>query len=109
MRVLAAGALSGMEARHPVAVPSVAPIGSGRDYGEDQDRAAKFGFLVEEGHVEGMVEAAIRFALSKKGVSTVLVGYSNMEHLEQAVRWMDRGPLPAAALERLPAIWSRRD
>ena len=31
IRVLAAGALSGEEARHPVAVPTVAPIGSGRD------------------------------------------------------------------------------
>ena len=107
IRVLAAGALSGVEARHPVAVPSVAPIGSGRDYGEDQDRATKFGFLVDEGHVEGMVEAAIRFALAKNGVSTVLVGYSSMEHLEKAVAYADKGPLPDGVPGRLPEVWGR--
>ena len=45
IRVLAAGALSGEATRHPVAVPSVAPIGSGRDYGQDQARADGFRFL----------------------------------------------------------------
>ncbi len=107
IRVLAAGALSGAETRHPVAVPSVAPIGSGRDYGEDLDRATKFGFLVEEGHVEGTVEAAIRFALAKKGVSTVLVGYSSLEHLEEAVGYAAKGPLPGEIVGRLPEVWSR--
>ena len=106
IRVLAAGALSGEEARHPVAVPTVAPIGSGRDYAQDLDRAAKFGFLTDEGHVEGMVEAAIRFALSKNGVSTVLVGYSSIEHLEKAVAYADKGPLPEELLGRLPEVWS---
>ena len=106
IRVLAAGALSGEEARHPVAVPTVAPIGSGRDYAQDLDRAAMFGFLTDEGHVEGMVEAAIRFALFKKGVSTVLVGYSSIEHLEKAVAYADKGPLPDEVLARLPEVWS---
>jgi aryl-alcohol dehydrogenase-like predicted oxidoreductase len=107
IRVLAAGALSGEEARHPVAVPSVAPIGSGQDYREDMDRATRFGFLVDEGHVEGMVEAAIRFALGKNGVSTVLVGYSSLEHLEKAVAYAARGPLPEDVLGRLPEVWGR--
>ena len=44
IRVLAAGALSGEATRHPVAVPTVAPIGSGRDYGQDQARADGFRF-----------------------------------------------------------------
>ena len=104
IRVLAAGALSGEEARHPVAVPSVAPIGSGQDYRKDMDRATRFGFLVDEGHVEGMVEAAIRFALGKNGVSTVLVGYSS---LEKAVAYAARGPLPEDVLGRLPEVWGR--
>ena len=107
IRVLAAGALSGESTRHPVAVPTVAPIGSGRDYAEDQDRAAMFGFLTEEGHVEGTVEAAIRFALGKKGVSTVLVGYSSLEHLEQAVAYAAKGPLAEEIMGRLPGVWGR--
>ena len=106
IRVLAAGALSGEDARHPVAVPSVAPIGSGRDYSQDQARAAGFRFLVQEGYVGSLVEASLRFALSNPGVSSVLVGYSSMDHLEQAVRYAGNGPLPPEALARLPEVWA---
>ena len=109
IRVLAAGALTGVEERHPLAAREVSPMGSSQSYSEDLGRARAMMFLVEEGHVENLVEAALRFPLGNSGVSTVLVGYSNMEHLEQAVRWMDRGPLPNEALDRLPDIWSRRN
>jgi aryl-alcohol dehydrogenase-like predicted oxidoreductase len=108
IRVLAAGALTGVDERHPVAAPQVSPMGSSGSYSEDLSRAKALDYMVDDGHVENLVEAALRFPLGNSGVSTVLVGYSNMEHLEQAVRWMDRGPLPAEALERLPAIWSRQ-
>ena len=106
IRVLAAGALSGEATRHPVAVPTVAPIGSGRDYEQDQSRAEDFRFLLREGYTDNLVEASLRFALSNPGVSSVLVGYSSMEHLEQAVEFSARGPLPAEALARLPEIWA---
>ena len=36
IRVLAAGALTGTSVRHPVAMPTVAPIGSGRDFQQDE-------------------------------------------------------------------------
>ena len=107
IRVLAAGALTGQETRHAVAAPSVAPIGSGRDYNQDFTRGAGFGFLVSQGYAENMVEASLRFALSNAGVSTVLVGYSDMDHLEQSVDYAAKGPLPAEALARLPAVWSK--
>ena len=106
IRVLAAGALSGEATRHPVAVPTVAPIGSGRDYGQDQARADSFRFLQQEGHVSNLVEASLRFALTNAGVSSVLVGYSSLEHLEQAVDFAARGPLPPEALARLPEVWA---
>ena len=96
IRVLAAGALSGEPARHPVAVPTVAPIGSGRDYDQDQARAESF--LQQEGVPGG---GGVRFALSNAGVSSVLVGYSSLEHLEQAVEYAGRGP----SVERLPEVW----
>ena len=105
IRVLAAGALSGEAARHPVAVPTVAPIGSGRDYAQDSARAEGFRFLQQEGHVDSLVEASLRFALSNPGVSSVLVGYSSLEHLQQAVDFASKGPLPEEALARLPAVW----
>ena len=106
IRVLAAGALSGEATRHPVAVPTVAPIGSGRDYSQDQARADGFRFLQQEGHVGNLVEASLRFALTNAGVSSVLVGYSSLEHLEHAVEFAAKGPLPPEAMARLPEVWA---
>jgi aryl-alcohol dehydrogenase-like predicted oxidoreductase len=106
IRVLAAGALTGTSVRHPVAVQTVAPIGSGRDFQQDESRARQFAFIVDEGFAGDMPEASIRFALSNPGVSTVLVGYSDLEHLEKSVQYAAKGPLPAEALARLPQAWS---
>lgn len=94
IRVLAGGALSGMDARHPVAAASVAPIATGSSYQEDVAQAQRFQFLVKQGVVESLVEAAIRFAISNPHVSTAMVGISNMEQLEQAIAAVNRGPLP---------------
>ena len=106
IRVLAAGALTGEATRHPVAVPSVAPIGSGLDYGQDLARSDEFRFLQQEGYVDNLVEASLRFALGNAGVSSVLVGYSSLEHLEQAVEFAARGPLPPEAMVRLSQVWA---
>ena len=106
IRVLAAGALTGTSVRHPVAVQTVAPIGSGRDFQQDESRARQFAFIVNEGFASDMPEASIRFALSNPGVSTVLVGYSDLEHLEKSVQYAAKGPLLAEALARLPQAWS---
>jgi aryl-alcohol dehydrogenase-like predicted oxidoreductase len=106
VRVLAAGALSGVPERHPVAVPAVDPIGTGRDYAADLARAQALGALVREGHAGSLVEAALRFPLGTREVSTVLLGYSSQAHLEEAAAAVARGPLPAAALARLEALWA---
>lgn len=106
IRSLAAGALTGSAQRHPVAMPAVAPIGSGRNYREDVDRAGQFQFLVQEGFADSLVEAALRFPLANEFVSTVLVGYSSLEQLELSVEWAQKGPLPADALARLPQVWT---
>lgn len=106
IRALAAGALSGVEARHPVAVPSVDPIATAADYRTDVARAQRLGALVREGYVENLIEASIRLAVSSEAVSTILVGYSSLEHLEAAAAAVNRGPLPPAALERLAGLWS---
>jgi aryl-alcohol dehydrogenase-like predicted oxidoreductase len=105
IRVLAGGALSGMEARHPLGLPAVEPIASGRDYRTDVHRARELEALVREGHAASMVEASLRFALASDAVSTVLVGYSTLEQLEYAAAAVNRGPLTRAALERLSALW----
>jgi aryl-alcohol dehydrogenase-like predicted oxidoreductase len=71
----------------------------------DVRRGRELDALVREGHVGSVVEAALRFPLSSPGVSTVLVGYSTLEHLEFAAASMAKGPLPPPALQRLQALW----
>jgi L-galactose dehydrogenase/L-glyceraldehyde 3-phosphate reductase len=107
IRVLAAGALSGTESRHPIAVPTVAPIASGPDYATDVQHAQRLRVLVQQGLVHDLVEASLRFAISNNALSTVLLGYSSLEHLESAATAVARGPLPAAALEQLSALWKQ--
>jgi L-galactose dehydrogenase/L-glyceraldehyde 3-phosphate reductase len=105
IRVLAAGALSGTTERHPIAAPAVEPIASGPDYVTDVQRAQRLAVLVQEGYAESLVDLALRFAISNDAVSTVLLGYSTLEHLEYAARAVARGPLPPAALDRLAVLW----
>jgi aryl-alcohol dehydrogenase-like predicted oxidoreductase len=107
IRVLAAGALSGSEARHPIAVPTVAPIASGPDYATDVQRAQLLRSLERDGHVENLVEASLRFALSNPALSTVLLGYSSLEHLELAAQYIARGALPTTTLDRLSGLWQQ--
>lgn len=106
IRVLAAGALSGEAARHPVAAPAVDPIASGPVYAADVARAKELRFLVDEGHAGSLVEAALRLPLGSDAVSTILLGYSDLTQLEAAVAAVARGPLPTAAMARLRAWWA---
>src|SRR5262249_57197058 len=103
MRVLAAGALSGTEDRHPLGSPSVEPIGSGGSYRTDVARARRLEPLIREGHAESLVDAALRFVIASDAVSTVLVGYSTLDQLEYAARSITKGSLFGSALQRLPA------
>jgi L-galactose dehydrogenase/L-glyceraldehyde 3-phosphate reductase len=100
-RVLAGGALSGMTARHENATLAPDPIASSPNYGDDVALAQHLGFLVTEGFAASLVEAAIRFAISKPEVSTALVGISDAAQLEQAVAFAGRGPLSSEAVRRL--------
>jgi len=104
IRILAAGALSGTVDRHPTALKSVAPISSGRDYDEDVERTTIFQFLIDEGYTHNLVEAAIRFVISKPELSTALIGISSPEQLEMAVEYADKGPLPDDVLKRLHEV-----
>ncbi len=104
IRVLAAGALSGTEERHPLGSPSVEPIGSGGSYRTDAERARRLEPLIREGHTDSLIEAALRFAIANDAVSTVLVGYSTLEQLEYAARSIEKGPLSREALARLASL-----
>jgi aryl-alcohol dehydrogenase-like predicted oxidoreductase len=104
IRVLAAGALSGVEARHPLGSQSVEPIGSGSAYRIDVERARRLEPLVREGHTDSLIELAVRFVISHDAVSTALVGYSTLDHLEYAAAAANKGPLSREALDRIASL-----
>ncbi len=107
IRVLAGGALSGEVARHPIAIPAVDPIASGPDYATDAERARAFQPLVAQGHAASVVEAAFRFAITTDALSTALIGTSDLAQLDFAVAAASKGPLTAAAMESVRALWAR--
>lgn len=122
IRVLAAGALALAEQRHPIAGDPGAPLIAGATYGDDLQRARALADLAAELELEGPAELSLRLVLSQgevsgqgdvagqagapyqAGVSTALVGVSEPEHLEDAIRWAERGPLDRAVVERVLAL-----
>ncbi len=104
IRVLAAGALSGVAERHPVASPPPEPIGSALSYGADLARARRLMPLVTEGFAGSLAEAAVRFAISHPAMGTILVGMATPEQFEQALAAVQKGPLPQPALDRLAEL-----
>lgn len=101
IRVLAAGALAAAPARHANAGDPGAPLVGGGEYAHDLNRARDLSWFATEAGLESTLEMAVRFALSKPGISTALVGYSDLAQLEDALRWAERGPLPADLLDQI--------
>ena len=107
IRVLAAGALTGEATRHPVAVPSVAPIGSGQEYVQDLARANEFRWLQREGYLESLVEASHTVRPGqhwcKQRAWWAIRASSTWSRLSSM---REEGLLPAEAMERLPRVWA---
>ena len=104
IRVLAAGVLS------PTPVSgggtSREPLSEGSDYERDVARAHKLGFLRDHG-LESLPQAAIRFALMRPEVGTVLVGFSNNTQIDEAAACSGANPLPETAMAALREMWDR--
>lgn len=105
IRVLAAGALSGTTDRHANAGGGN-PIASADTFEQAVEQAQRFRVLIEKGFVDDLIEAAIRFVISKRGVSTALVGLSSLEQFEHAVKAAQKGALPAEAMAILEEVWA---
>jgi aryl-alcohol dehydrogenase-like predicted oxidoreductase len=101
IRVLAKGALTDSP---PKATGSENTLSPGSDYEVDLQRAQELKWLVS-GEIKTFPQAAIRFALTKPEVSTVLVGFSELNHVEQAVSCSGAGGLPDEAMGRLSSYW----
>jgi aryl-alcohol dehydrogenase-like predicted oxidoreductase len=103
IRVLAAGALTATPDGGGGSSPE--PLSPGSEYGLDRKRAevVKDALNIPETELAAL---AIRFALMKHEVSTVLVGFSNLKHIDQAVRCSGAAGLTAEQVNVLRALWN---
>ena len=53
--------------------------------------------------MEGPAELSYRLVISHPGLSTALVGASDLSQFEDALRWVERGPLDEATIQRVVA------
>ena len=106
VRVLAGGALSGSEKRHPLGSQSVTPIGSSDDYAVDVGRALNFEPLIAAGHADTLPELAVRYAVSNPKLSTIEIGIATLEEVQKAAAAVEKGPLSAEALAQIREIQS---
>ncbi len=105
IRVLAGGALGGEVARQGYAAASTGTLTEGADYEADVDRAKKLDFLVS-GEIQSLPQAAVRFALMNREISTVLVGFSDLNQIEEAASCSARETFPRNSTDRLQALWA---
>ena len=95
------GALAGTTDRHPLAMQVVPPIGSAPDFAGDVARARTLEPLVRESGSSSLAEMAQRFVTSNPNVTTMLVGYSTLDQLDQAIAAVAKGPLSSDILKRI--------
>ena len=102
IRILAAGALT--------ADPSAGggsssePLSPGSDYNLDLQRAEKVKTALGVSGKE-LTQAAIRFGLMNSKVSTVLVGFSNTAHIDEAVACSGAEGLSKEQMAKLGRLW----
>jgi aryl-alcohol dehydrogenase-like predicted oxidoreductase len=102
IRILAAGALTSDPS--PGGGSSREPLSPGSDYPLDVQRAEQVKTALG---VDGksLTQAAIRFGLMKSEVSTVLVGFSNTAHVDEAVACSGAGALSQDAMTKMRQLW----
>jgi L-galactose dehydrogenase/L-glyceraldehyde 3-phosphate reductase len=104
IRIYAAGALTASPERHANAGLPPRALIPGGDYGVDVESARQLEVFAAELGLESVLELGLRFALSAPGVSTALFGISTIDHVETAIRWAERGPLPPDQFDRLLSL-----
>jgi len=78
----------------------VDPIGSAPNFAADVARAKQLESVVRESGSADLTEFAERFVISHPAVSTMLVGYSTLDHLEAAIAAVAKGQLSAEVLKK---------
>ncbi|MCH7801413.1 MAG: aldo/keto reductase [Chloroflexi bacterium] len=100
IRVLAAGAVAGIQNTGPAA--GLSPGSSGEaDFVRAQKVNAALG---DQGGTPA--QTAIRFALMNPGISGVLVGFGQLDHIDEAVAAVDMGPLSDDVMQKLDVLYN---
>ena len=102
IRILAAGALTSEPSAGGGSSPE--PLSPGSDYTLDLQRAEKVKTALGVSGKE-LTQAAIRFGLMKPEVSTVLVGFSNTTHIDEAVACSGAGGVSKDQMAKLAELW----
>ncbi len=103
IRVLAAGALTSDPSTGGGS--STEPLSPGSDYPVDLKRAEKVKTaLGVDG--KGLTQAAIRFGLMNPKISTVLVGFSNTTHIDEAVACSGAPALSEEEMAKVRKLWN---
>jgi L-galactose dehydrogenase/L-glyceraldehyde 3-phosphate reductase len=106
IRVLAGGALGGAVARQGHAASSLGrALTNGSDYEADVERVRTLRFLVSDG-IRSLPEAGIKFVLMNNDVSTVLVGFSNTDQIDEAAGCSVQDPFPRHMIDELQDLWT---
>jgi L-galactose dehydrogenase/L-glyceraldehyde 3-phosphate reductase len=100
IRVFAAGVLA-TDVRHGREIP----VTDDTDLAAEERRAKAVRAVLGTDYGTP-AQTAIRFALAHPGIACVIIGLAELEHLEEALAAADLGPLPAAALAKLEAVYA---
>ena len=102
IRVMAGGAMTGQEVRAPLASLGLgSAMLQGNTMEADIAAAASRNALARELGLESALELSLRLVISHSGVSTALVGYSDMQQLDSAIGWAERGALSDDQVRRV--------
>jgi len=102
IRILAAGALTSDPGAGGGSSPE--PLSPGSDYPLDLQRAERVKAALNVAG-KNLTQAAIRFGLMNQKVSTVLVGFSNTTHVDEAVACSGMPRLSDEQIGKLRKLW----
>jgi D-threo-aldose 1-dehydrogenase len=100
IRVFAGGPLASSKRPERLAV-----LTSGTDVDNEMRCAAAVHKILGDGYGTP-AQTALRFVLGNRDLATRIVGISTLVDLEDALKAVEAGPLPSAAITRLEGLWA---
>lgn len=105
---IAGGLLSGKHSKdHPVENSRFSDLGGyyQRYWNDDSFQAMEKLSLIAQSHGMKLLELALRWCISYSYVNSVIIGVSRMEHLNQNLAYLEKGPLSNEILSQCDEVW----